>query len=180
MLSFVSRNLFHGVKKIINLPFDLPKRYSSWFPFSFHLPQLEVGKKIFSSNENILVIAPTGAGKTAIGELAIVNELIQKEGSDRKGPIAIFLVPLKAITSERIRIWKKRKGVKAVVATAETAIGIEDILASDVVISVPEKIDSLTRSSNLNISQFFESIRVLVVDEVHLLDMDGRGDALEA
>lgn len=126
------------------------------------------------------MIAPTGAGKTAIGELAIVNELIQRDGSDRKGPIAIFLVPLKAITSERIRIWKKRKGVKAVVATAETAIGIDDILASDVVISVPEKIDSITRSPDLNISQFFESIRVLVVDEVHLLDMDGRGDALEA
>ncbi|MFX0117705.1 MAG: DEAD/DEAH box helicase, partial [Candidatus Hodarchaeota archaeon] len=165
---------------IISPSFNLPPKYTSWFQFQLNLPQQEVGRRIFGTSENILVIAPTGAGKTAIGELAIIKELIRKENKKRKGPIAIILVPLKAITSERIRIWEKRQSVKVVVATAETAIGITDILESDIVISVPEKIDSITRSSSSEIKGFFESIRVLVVDEVHLLDMDGRGDALEA
>ncbi|MFX0116791.1 MAG: DEAD/DEAH box helicase [Candidatus Hodarchaeota archaeon] len=144
------------------------------------MPQLEVGSKIFATNENILVIAPTGAGKTAIGELAVAKELMKYNKSKRKGPVAILLVPLKAITSERIRIWENRQHVKVAVVTAETTIGINDILACDIVISVPEKIDSITRSPDSKLRKIFESVRVLVVDEIHLLDMDGRGDALEA
>ena len=143
------------------------------------MPQLEVGKKIFETDENILVIAPTGTGKTAIGELAIVKELSRRSASE--GPSAVILVPLKAITSERIRVWEQREGTKVVVATAETEVGLDEILASDVVISVPEKIDSITRAhrDNVKVKQFLKSVRVLIVDEVHLLDMDGRGDALE-
>lgn len=164
----------------INLPLKLPQRFSAWFPFSLSFPQLEVGKRIFDTNENILVIAPTGTGKTAIGELAIVKELINRGETEIKGPVAIFLVPLKAITSERIRIWEQRQGIKAVVVTAETTMTFDDILESDIIISVPEKIDSITRNPELEIEPFLDSIRVLVLDEVHLLDMDGRGDALEA
>ncbi|MHA2500275.1 MAG: DEAD/DEAH box helicase, partial [Candidatus Hodarchaeales archaeon] len=164
----------------ITLPLKLPQQFSAWFPFSLNVPQLEVSKKIFDCNDNILVIAPTGTGKTAIGELAIVKELIRRGESEVQGPVAIFLVPLKAITSERMRIWKKRQGIKTVVVTAETAVTFDDIMDSDIIISVPEKIDSITRNPELEIEPFLNSIRVLVLDEVHLLDMDGRGDALEA
>ncbi|MHA2370069.1 MAG: DEAD/DEAH box helicase, partial [Candidatus Hodarchaeales archaeon] len=164
----------------ITLPLKLPQQFSAWFPFSLNVPQLEVSKKIFDCNDNILVIAPTGTGKTAIGELAIVKELIRRGESEVQGPVAIFLVPLKAITSERMRIWEKRQGIKTVVVTAETAVTFDDIMDSDIIISVPEKIDSITRNPELEIEPFLNSIRVLVLDEVHLLDMDGRGDALEA
>ncbi len=52
-------------------------------------------------NQNFLVSAPSGSGKTLIGELAIINNFFENKDS-----VHIYLVPYKAIATENTQFMK--------------------------------------------------------------------------
>lgn len=67
----------------------------------------------FSSNHNLLVCAPTGAGKTNIAMIAVLREISShrrdEDGSiDREGFKIVYVAPMKALAAEVTSSFSKR------------------------------------------------------------------------
>ena len=57
----------------------------------------------FHSDDNMLLGAPTGSGKTVVAELCMLRVFSQYP--DKK---VVYVAPLKALVRERMRDWKQR------------------------------------------------------------------------
>ncbi len=121
--------------------------------------------------KNLLVCTPTASGKTLIAELAAVSAILKGEGK------AVYIVPLKALASEKYKDFKKRYGSLMKIALSIGDIDSSDSYLSDYdfIICTAEKLDSLLRHH----SPWIKSVKVVIVDEVHLLNDPGRGPTLE-
>jgi activating signal cointegrator complex subunit 3 len=58
---------------------------------------------MYHTDENVLVGAPTGSGKTIIAEIAML-----KLFRDRPGLKVVYIAPLKALVRERMKDWKSK------------------------------------------------------------------------
>ncbi len=121
--------------------------------------------------ESLLVCTPTASGKTLVAEMAMVSSVIEK---NRK---AVYVVPLKALASEKYRSFKQRYG-----KFLRIGMSIGDLDASDpylhtfdIVVCTAEKLDSLIRHD----ASWIRDIKVVVIDEIHLLNDPSRGPVLE-
>ncbi|PLW80393.1 hypothetical protein C0585_02885 [Candidatus Woesearchaeota archaeon] len=120
--------------------------------------------------ENLLVCTPTASGKTLIAELAMINNIYNKKG---KG---VYVVPLKALASEKYKEFKKNyPDLKVALSIGDTDSSDTYLEKYDIIFTTSEKLDSLIRHR----SPFIFSIATLVVDEVHLLNDPSRGPTLE-
>jgi len=79
---------------ITGLPRRCAPRNDNISPSPCPLPSRERGKK--NDNNNLLVIAPTSSGKTFIGEMAAIAQVIHLQK-------IIYLVPLRALADEKYR-----------------------------------------------------------------------------
>lgn len=120
--------------------------------------------------KNILVCTPTASGKTLVAEIAMLEAILGKKGK------AVYIVPLKALASEKHREFTKKY------PNIKVALSIGDIDSSDtyldrydLIITVSEKLDSLIRHKAPWIGQ----VRCVVVDEIHMLNDPTRGPTLE-
>ncbi len=128
-------------------------------------------KKGLLEGKNLLVCTPTASGKTLIAELAALKSIIEGKGK------AVYIVPLKALASEKYRDFKRRYG-----KTAKIALSIGDIDSSDpylaeydFLVVTAEKMDSLLRHH----APWVSGIKTVIVDEIHLLNDHERGPTLE-
>ena len=122
-------------------------------------------------SKNLLVCTPTASGKTLIAELAALKNILGGNGK------AIYIVPLKALASEKYKDFKKKYG-----GVAKVALSIGDIDSSDsylvdydLIITTSEKLDSLIRHH----APWLSLISTIIIDEIHLLNDAGRGPTLE-
>ena len=111
---------------------------------------------LFKDN-NLLVCTPTASGKTLVAELAALNALYHDLGK------VIYVVPLRALAQEKVRDFKRGYPDLKIVLTS----GDRD---SD---------DSYLESLLRHRAAWLQSIKVVVVDEVHLLNDASRGPTLE-
>ena len=128
-------------------------------------------KKGLLQGKNLLVCTPTASGKTLIAELAALKSIIEGKGK------SVYIVPLKALASEKYKDFKNRYN-----KIARIALSIGDIDSSDsyladydLIIATAEKLDSLIRHH----APWLSSIKTVVVDEIHLLNDIERGPTLE-
>lgn len=121
--------------------------------------------------KNLLICTPTASGKTLIAELAGMKSILEKKGK------TIYIVPLKALATEKYNHFKKRYGEKAKVAMSVGDYDSSDpyLAEKDFIITTSEKLDSLLRHHTPWITQ----VATVVVDEIHLLNDPGRGPTLE-
>ena len=122
-------------------------------------------------NKNLLVCTPTASGKTLIAEFAFINSILK---NDKK---AVYIVPLKALASEKYKEFSKRYK-----NFFKTALSIGDLdsdnsyLANyDLIVCTSEKLDSLIRHH----TPWLNDIGCVIIDEIHLLNDPGRGPTLE-
>lgn len=153
--------------------------FREMFPYErFNRMQSEAIPVILGSDESVVIAAPTASGKTALAEAAMVREL----GRPDRGKV-LFIAPLRALTNEREAEWRRvlsRLGFKVHAVTGERELHPAEAGAADVIIATPEKWDSATRKYRQERYAFVRDVALVVVDEVHLLDSDGRGGTLEA
>lgn len=128
-------------------------------------------KKGLLDGKNLLVCTPTASGKTLIAELAAIKSIIEGRGK------AVYIVPLKALASEKYKDFRRKYD-----KIAKIALSIGDIDSSDpylaeydFIITTSEKLDSLIRHH----SPWLSNVSVVIVDEIHLLNDPGRGPTLE-
>ncbi|MBW2977084.1 DEAD/DEAH box helicase [Candidatus Woesearchaeota archaeon] len=128
-------------------------------------------KKGLLDGKNLLVCTPTASGKTLIAELAALKSIIGGKGK------AIYIVPLKALASEKYRDFKKRYGGIAKIALSIGDIDSTDsyLVDCDLIITTSEKMDSLIRHH----APWLSLVSTIIVDEIHLLNDAGRGPTLE-
>ena len=128
-------------------------------------------KKGLLHSNNLLICTPTASGKTLIAELAALKSVIEGNGK------AIYIVPLKALASEKYRNFKQRYDKIARIALSMGNIDSADPFLADydLIVMTSEKFDSLIRHS----SPWISSVRTVIVDEIHLLNDPERGPTLE-
>ncbi|KAM7306344.1 activating signal cointegrator 1 complex subunit 3 [Ixodes scapularis] len=138
---------------------------------------------VYNTNENLLICAPTGAGKTNVAMLAILHEV--KQHVDGKGLGSnfkvVYVAPMKALAAEMVRNFGKKLEPLGVVVrelTGDMQLSKAEIMKTHMLVTTPEKWDVVTRKSTGDIA-LNQIVKLLILDEVHLLHGD-RGPVLEA
>ena len=141
----------------------------------FNRMQREALPAILNGSDNIVASAPTASGKTALAELAICRTL-------RDDGTALFIAPMRALTNEKEAEWDRFEelGYSVYVVTGERDLNPRRAERADILVMTPEKTDSATRKHDSPRYSFITGVDSVIVDEVHLLDSDGRGGVLEA
>jgi helicase len=155
--------------KVDDLP--LPAHLAQWYKSSgiteLYPPQADCVRKGMFEGKNLLVAIPTASGKTLVAEMAMHHQIDD-------GGKCLYIVPLKALASEKYDDFSG-KGVKVGISTGDFDRRDDYLGRNDIIIATSEKADSLIRNS----SPWIGDIRLLVIDEVHLIDDPDRGPTLE-
>ncbi|ANZ73177.1 BA75_01270T0 [Komagataella pastoris] len=145
----------------------------------------------YNTNENMLVCAPTGAGKTDVATLTtlsvinqFVTETVTEEGLqldiDYESFKIVYVAPLKALAAEIVEKFTQKLGwlgIQVRELTGDMQLTKSEIIATQVIVTTPEKWDVVTRKSNGD-NELVEKVKLLIIDEVHLLHED-RGSVIE-
>jgi helicase len=121
--------------------------------------------------QSLLVCTPTASGKTLVAELAFMNSILNRRGK------AVYIVPLKALATEKHKDFQKKYGhlIKIGVSIGDFDASDPYLHTYDLIITTSEKLDSLIRHH----ATWIRDVGVVVVDEIHLLNDTGRGPTLE-
>ncbi|TFY75843.1 hypothetical protein EWM64_g8169 [Hericium alpestre] len=160
----------HGIR--LRPVSELPDVYRGIFKFGvFNAIQSSCFDTLMHTDENMIVSAPTGGGKTVLFELSIIR-MLTTSVNNKDGLKCVYMAPTKALCAERYRDWSAKfdgLGVKS---------GYYPGLCSSVFsITTGEKWDSLTRSWSDH-DQILSLVQLFMVDEVHILN-ESRGSTLE-
>jgi helicase len=153
----------------------VPAEWVGYYPHPALNPaQQQAIPEIVGSDDNLLIVAPTGAGKTVMGMTAALHAIL---GQKRK---AAWLVPQRSLTDELDRdldLWR-RHGLRVERLSGEHRLDIARLKAADLWVATTEKFESICRAISLR--EVLNEVGALIVDEVHLLGDAVRGPVLEA
>lgn len=141
----------------------------------FNPIQTQIFHCLYHTDNNVLLGAPTGSGKTIAAEIAMFR--VFKQHPDQK---VVYIAPLKALVRERINDWKirleERLGKRVVELTGDVSPDIKIIAGASVIVTTPEKWDGISRSWQTR--SYVKKVALVVIDEIHLLG-ENRGPVLE-
>ncbi|KAG8176376.1 hypothetical protein JTE90_020162 [Oedothorax gibbosus] len=185
----LNNNLTSGSGSAVHLipVTEIPAKYQSVFsefPY-FNVVQSTVFQDAFYTDKPLVVSAPTGSGKTVIFELAIVRllMLISDLGQMSSRYKVVYMAPVKSLCNERYEDWQKKFvpfGALCVQLTGDTEV--EDyfnLQKYTIILTTPEKWDSVTRLWKNN-KNLVHMVKLLLIDEIHLLNEEERGATMEA
>lgn len=129
----------------------------------------------YLGGHSVLVAAPTGTGKTAIAELAVLDAL-------RRGARALYTTPIKALSNQKLRDFRKlleRATERGLLPPGHRA----GLLTGDIVLDPDSSLLVMTTEVLRNMlvqgRDTPESAGVIVFDEVHYMGDPERGTAWE-
>jgi helicase len=140
---------------------------------------ISIEKGLLRNNTNQLIMAPTSAGKTLIGELAGVSKVIKDHQK------MLYLVPIRALASLRTEEFKNKYetlNLKIVKKIGESILekketeDLEELENSDIIIATYEAIDYILRSGNRS---NLGTIGTIIIDEIQTLSDQERGFILD-
>eukprot|EP00056_Hartaetosiga_gracilis_P020901 m.21836 g.21836 ORF g.21836 m.21836 type:complete len:384 (+) comp8763_c0_seq1:81-1232(+) len=159
---------------------DLDEQYRDFFKFAhFNIMQSMCFKDLYHTDENIVISAPTGCGKTVCLELAMLKQLRDNTLSGVVNKM-VYVAPIRALCDERYNDWKQKfKNANVMKVTGDSTLeDLKRVNSADIIITTPEKWDSMTRQWKEN-SKIAKSVSLLLIDEVHLVGDMSRGHVLE-
>ncbi len=143
--------------------------------FSFRNIQKEAIQKGLFFRKSFLVCAPSGSGKTLIGEMCAMHGILNKFGK------STYLVPFKALASEKYYSFKhdyERFGIKVELSIGDQEPEEEALQDADLIITTYEKMDSILR--NFHEKPWISEISTIIIDEIHVISESDRGPRLES
>jgi len=163
---------------------DLPDYAQLAFAGFDHLNRIQskILQAGLSTNQNLLVCAPTGAGKTNIAMIAILREIGQhmQNGIIQLSAFKIvYVAPMKALAAEMTSSFGKRLqslGICVREFTGDMQLSKKELAETQMIVTTPEKWDVITRKGgDVAVAGL---VTLLIIDEVHLLN-DDRGPVIE-
>ncbi|MEM2188415.1 MAG: DEAD/DEAH box helicase [Nitrososphaerota archaeon] len=142
-------------------------------------PQREAIPKILAG-KNLLLMAPTGTGKTEAALLPILSKLLVEARAP--GIKVIYITPLRALNRdllERIEWWAQRLDLRTAVRHGDTGPRerrIQTLEPPDILITTPETLQVILTGRVLR--NHLKGVRWVIVDEIHELATDKRGAQL--
>jgi ATP-dependent Lhr-like helicase len=169
----------------------LPKTFRDWFKSRGWAPRTHQLDLLAKAREgrSVLLVAPTGAGKTLAGFLPSLVELSERGPSrgtakDKRGLHTLYISPLKALATDVARNLEIPVAEMGLPVRIETRTGdtpshkrarqIER--PPDILLTTPEQLALLLAHAEGR--EFFKDLRRVVLDELHSLVTSKRGDLL--
>ena len=144
--------------------FPRTKKFSEEFPFELDEFQLDACHAL-ESGKGVLVAAPTGAGKTIVGEFAVY--LVMDAGGK-----CFYTTPIKALSNQKFSELTEKYGeAKVGLLTGDTSINPE----AQIVVMTTEVLRNMIYSNSTTI----RDLKYVVMDEVHYLADKFRGAVWE-
>ncbi|WP_246042202.1 DEAD/DEAH box helicase [Cohnella pontilimi] len=171
---------------------------SEWFVRTFGEPT-DIQRRAWeaiTSGSHSLIAAPTGSGKTLASLLPCLDRLLweKSQGADDNGVKILYITPLKALNNdihhhvfgfveeiERVaaETGQPWPGIRSAVRTGDTKPAERTAMQRrppDLLVTTPESLYLLLTSNNGR--NMLQSVRQVIVDEIHSLAADKRGTHL--
>src|SRR5471032_2543624 len=174
----------------------LPAKFHDWFAARGWQPRAHQLALVAHAvrGESVLLVAPTGGGKTLAGFLPSLIDLADRRSSKlaaprpgrarKRGLHTLYISPLKALAVDVARNLEAPIAEMDLPVTVETRTG--DTSATrrqrqrhsppDILLTTPEQLALLLSSDDAPF--LFASLRRIVLDELHALVTSKRGDLL--
>ena len=130
--------------------------------------------------ENVLVIAPTGTGKTLASVLPIFNMFLERRSAgETKGISILYVTPLRALNRDIVRRLTdvgKELDIKVQVRHGDTPTSTRAMQAKsppEMLVTTPETLQAILPGKRMR--EHLKGVRWVVVDEIHELATDKRG-----
>eukprot|EP00931_Biecheleriopsis_adriatica_P074347 TRINITY_DN48427_c0_g1_i1.p1 TRINITY_DN48427_c0_g1~~TRINITY_DN48427_c0_g1_i1.p1 ORF type:complete len:2277 (-),score=572.30 TRINITY_DN48427_c0_g1_i1:97-6843(-) len=177
-----------------NIKYVYVKELPQWAQVAFkgteklNTIQSMVFNAAFGRSQNLLICAPTGAGKTNIAVLTIlrlIGQHMDAAGGLGKDFKVVYMAPMKALVGEVAEKFGQRLGplgVNVAELTGDMNLSKKELEQVHVIVTVPEKWDVMTRNSasggGMSDDGLQKLVQLIIIDEVHLLN-DERGAVIE-
>jgi ATP-dependent Lhr-like helicase len=154
-------------KALATLGFSTPT-----LPQTLAFPPILEGK-------NVLLIAPTGTGKTEAVLLPIFSKLVKQKTREAKGIQVIYITPLRALNRDmlkRLAFWSQQLNITVDVRHGDTEMKIRRKQAKkppQMLVTTPETLQAILPGSQMR--RHLENVQTVIIDEVHDLAESKRG-----
>ena len=151
------------------MPKDPPISYS--FPLD---PFQQHAMKAICNEENVLVTAKTGSGKTLVGEIQIAYSL-------RKGMRVFYTTPIKSLSNQKFNDLKKQFGHVGIM-TGDIKFCPDApivIMTTEILCNLLYKKDTTTKELGLTSEMSCDNLDAVIFDECHYINDRDRGHVWE-
>ncbi|HEC76892.1 MAG TPA: DEAD/DEAH box helicase [Thermoplasmatales archaeon] len=120
--------------------------------------------------KNVVLSVPTAAGKSLVAYISVLQSAL-------KGERSLYIVPLRALAREKYEdlLEFEEIGVKIGISTGDLDEKGGYLSKYDIVVCTSEKADSLLRHK----AEWMNEVKIIVADEIHLINDGSRGPTLE-
>ncbi|KAK3311268.1 Sec63 Brl domain-containing protein [Chaetomium strumarium] len=145
------------------------KDYAALYPDfqKFNKVQTQTFKTLYDTDNNVLVAAPTGSGKTVCAEFALLRHWRRQDHGR-----AVYIAPFQELVDLRFQDWQKRfsnlRGGKDIVKlTGETTGDLKLLEQGDLILATPLQWDVLSRQWKRR--KNVQTVELFIADDLHML-----------